>query len=219
MDYYEIEDFIFSELHESLLFYTIIISAVIGKIKESSKRSIITAWLVYFVGTFFHEVAHFITSLLTNGKPRWFSILPSKTVDEKTGRTSYVLGYVSSNNLRWYNVGLVSMAPIILVPVAFFVYENFTSYVEINIYTYVLYIFTMITLIFSAIPSSADFSLLNNPIKVVSKNGKSKNTLTILNYIPLIIIISCAYHFNIYQYIEFALDYSINELIFLSKGM
>lgn len=172
-----IEHYIFIAIQNNILYFSIIVAAIFGKLKESSKRNIITAWLMYFIGTFFHELTHLIASFLTNGKPRWFSILPSKNIDEKSGRVSYTLGYVLSKNIRWYNVFIISMAPLLLLPLSFYVYENFFSYVDENLYSYIVYVFIIISLLFSSVPSGIDFSNV----------FKSKTFL--LNLLPLIVII------------------------------
>ena len=125
----------------------------------------------------FHELTHLIASFLTNGKPRWFSIFPSKNIDEKSGNITYTLGYVTSKNIRWYNVFIISMAPLLLLPLSFYVYENFFLYMDENLYSYIAYIFIIISLLFSSVPSSIDFSHM----------FKSKTIL--LNLLPAIILV------------------------------
>ena len=145
---------------ENVLYYSIVLAAIIGKLKEKSKQGLFTAWIMYFTGTVFHELSHFILSILTFGKPTWFSVFPSKSVDSRTNRVSYTLGYVESSNMRWYNVFFISMAPLLLLPLSFLVYSNFFIYFEQNLLNIFLYIFLIISLLFSSIPSNIDFENL-----------------------------------------------------------
>jgi len=179
LDYTTLETVAFELIKEHLIFFLIVFSAIIGKIKESSKQNIYTAWIVYFFGTFFHEISHFIFSFISYGKPTWISLLPSINKDDKNNTIGYTLGYVSSKNIRWYNAFFISMAPLSLLPLSFYIYQNFFYYFEENIYTYLLYIFFIISLVFSSIPSKVDFLLLFS------------NKL--LNFIPLILIILVIY--------------------------
>jgi hypothetical protein len=171
-----LENIIYIVIQDNLLYFTILISAIFGKLKESSKRSIFSAWIVALLGVFFHEVAHLLVSLLTFGKPSKFSIFPSKSVNKQNGKISYTLGYVISCNIRWYNVFVVSMAPLLLLPLSFFIYKFFFIYIDENLYSYILYIFIIISLLFSSIPSNTDFANV----------FKSRNI--ILNLVPPIMI-------------------------------
>lgn len=78
-----LENTIFNLIQDNLLYFTIIISAIIGKLKESAKTNIFTIRIMYFIGTLFHELAHLIVSIITYGKPTWFSILPSNYISSK----------------------------------------------------------------------------------------------------------------------------------------
>ena len=140
-------------LEDNYTFVAIVVAAIIGKMKEGSKSSIWKAWIVFFVGTFFHELAHFIVSLITFGKPSSFNVFPSK--DKETNMIT--LGYVTSRNMRWYNAFFISMAPLLLIPLSYYVYTTFFTYFEFNIYTMFIQIFLIVTLLFSSIPSGTDF--------------------------------------------------------------
>lgn len=179
------------EFKEHLPYYLIVISAIIGKVKESSKQSMFTVWIAYLFGTFFHEVAHFMLSLITFGKPTWFSILPSKSVDA-TGKIGYTLGYVKSENVRWFNVFFIAMAPFCLIPLSFYVYQYFFLVFNESIYTYILYVFIIVSLLFSSIPSSVDFSILfrNTKVYITNQSGNTyrKETWMIYNLVPPVVI-------------------------------
>jgi len=120
---------------------------------QQSKQSIYSIWIVFLVGTFFHELAHFIVSLLTFGFPYKFSIIPHK--DEESG--GYVVGHVKSFNHAWYNVFLISMAPLLLLPFSFFIYKSFFDWFDTTIINFFIWIFIIVSLVFSSLPSSIDF--------------------------------------------------------------
>ena len=140
----------------NLPYFAILLSILFVKFQEYSKRNIFTTWIVFLIGTIFHELAHFFVSLITFGKPTWFSILPSKSVDA-AGNIGYTLGYVKSENVRWFNVFFISMAPLLLLPLSFFVYQYFFTYFQPNLPNFILYIFLLVSLIVSSIPSKIDF--------------------------------------------------------------
>ncbi len=172
---------LFILIENNLLYFTIIFAAIIGKIKESSKQNILTVWLIYFIGTFAHELMHLVVSLFTYGKPSWFSVVPSKTINNNGQVIGYTLGYVKSKNIRWYNVALISLAPLLLIPLSYLIYTDFFNYIDRNLYSYILYIFTIVSLLFSSIPSSVDFKNIFNGYKII------------LNLVPLSIIFILLY--------------------------
>lgn len=78
------------------LYFSIIIAALIERLKETSKCNIVSVWAVFLLGTFFHELAHFLVSLFTFGQPVSFNILPKRSKDNNT----IILGSVKSQNTR-----------------------------------------------------------------------------------------------------------------------
>jgi hypothetical protein len=178
------QDEVFDFISGNILFFSIAFAAVVGKIKESSKQNQFTMWIVYFMGTFFHELAHFLISFVTYGKPYWFSVIPHSEINEETGQKMITLGHVKSLNVKWWNVFFISMAPFLLFPFAYFIYIYFYNYAEMNIWFLMLYIFFIISLLFSAIPSSVDFS-----------NVFNKNFLSNL-IIPILLITICCFFKN-----------------------
>lgn len=180
----------FIESYQSYFF--IIFASMIGKITEYSKRNILSAWTIYFIGTFFHELAHFIVSALTYGKPYTFMVFPKTVRDNKKKIVSYVLGSVSSKNVRWYNVALISLAPLVLFFLSFWVYNNFFFYVDKSATAYMAYVFLVVTLAFNAIPSNIDFLNIFTNITYDKKTDiyiKKFKIIKILNLIPIALLI------------------------------
>ena len=79
-------------------------------------RSILFLAVLGLPGTLAHELCHFSVGLLTNARPSWISIMPSRSADG-----GYRLGYVSFTNLRWYNGALTGLAPLLLFLFAFLI--------------------------------------------------------------------------------------------------
>lgn len=104
----------------------------------------------HFIGTFIHEVLHFLVSLLLYGKPSKFSILPKK---EDGG---LILGSVAHSNLSWYNRLPIGLAPLLVWIPLFFVDMYYFSYFERNIYSMLGYSFLICVLIINSFPSSED---------------------------------------------------------------
>jgi len=117
-------------------------------------------WFFYVIGTFWHELAHFIVAWITRGNPCWISIIPKKEDDG-----SWTLGYVAFSNGTWYNQTIIALAPLLLFPFAFFVEANFFRLFEVNYWTILLYYFTLINIITSAIPSYQDLRLALEGLK------------------------------------------------------
>jgi hypothetical protein len=162
-----IEDTVFNFFNANILYFAIMFAAIIGKIKESAKKNIYTVWIIYLVGTFFHELSHYLSSLFLNGRPNWFSIFPSKSM-QADGTVNITLGYVNNQNLRWYNVFFIALAPLSLIPTSYWVYFNFFNFFDKNIFSFLIYIFLIVSLIFSSIPSSTDLKLVFNKYLVVN---------------------------------------------------
>jgi len=143
------EDFLIKS--EYLIFLIIFLTLLVSRVKLMAHSTMLGAWIVNFFGTFFHELAHLVASIFLNGKPTKVSLFPKKT------EAGYTLGYVESSNITWYNALPISLAPLSLLILAFYVNINFFYYFEENIITYVLYIYIQISLIDSSLPSSQDY--------------------------------------------------------------
>ena len=146
------EKFIIEQVNNNI-YLLIFLVMIIERIRVKSFKNIYTAYIYYFMGIFLHELSHFIVSLLTNGKPKCFSIIPQKI------ENSYIFGSVYSSNFKWYNRFLISLAPLLLLVILYYMDQYFFFYFEDNIYNQLLYILLVIVLIDSSIPSSADFEI------------------------------------------------------------
>ncbi len=102
-------------------------------------------------GTFMHELMHLLASFMTFGKPKSFSIIPEKTKDGVT------LGSVSSANVTWYNAIIISLAPLALYYLAYYIMKNIPSNLAPMYYYATIYF--VANLLFAGTPSSTDWKL------------------------------------------------------------
>jgi hypothetical protein len=117
--------------------------------------------IITIFGTFCHELMHYIVALFLNGQPLNINFYPRKK--EKF----YELGSVTCNNLTWYNAFFISFAPLILLFIVFFIYNNYVFNSTINN----LIILAIISgiLIEGSIPSIVDIkqSLKSIPFMII----------------------------------------------------
>lgn len=143
-------------LIQNNVYIFIFVVILIERLKRNASASLIGTWLVNISGTILHELTHFVVALFLNGKPRSFSILPSSNKGSN-GKTYYTLGSVQIANPTWYNRFFIGMSPLMLLIALYFFDMYFYEYFENNLYTKFIYIFLVIVLIDSSIPSSVDF--------------------------------------------------------------
>ena len=108
--------------------------------------------LITLPGTFFHELSHLIVSLLTNGKPISFTIIP------KIRNGYIILGEVKSANIRWYNAFFIGIAPLLLIIQSFYIYYMIVTN-NYNYLTNIILIFLSANLLYSSIPSKQDLKV------------------------------------------------------------
>ncbi len=158
--YNEVFDFI----KKNQILFTVFITILILKMKEISKVNIYLSGIVYFLGTFFHELAHYIIALITTFRlPGRISLFPKYEI--VNGRRVIALGYVEVKNssLNILNAFPTGMAPLLLLYLAYIVSKYFFIYYgiwfEVGIIAYILQSFLMATLIINSVPSRADLIL------------------------------------------------------------
>ncbi|WP_418181383.1 hypothetical protein ACNSOL_11830 (plasmid) [Aliarcobacter lanthieri] len=149
---------------DNQIFFTVFITIVILKFKDVSKRNGYVAGVIHIIGTFFHELSHYIVAIITAFHiPRKFSIFPR--VYKNNRENNIELGHVEleARYLNVFNAFLIGMAPLLLLYLAYLVSIYFFVYYErffdIGILSYVIYLFLIVTLIVNSIPSKADLKL------------------------------------------------------------
>ena len=155
---------VFNFIKNNQILFTVFITILILKMKEISKVNIYLSGIVYFLGTFFHEMAHYIMALITTFRlPGRISLFPKYEI--VNGRRVIALGYVEVKNssLNILNAFPIGMAPLLLLYLAYIVSKYFFIYYgiwfEVGIIAYILQSFLMATLIINSVPSRADLIL------------------------------------------------------------
>ena len=101
-------------------------------------------------GTFAHEACHFLTGLVLRGGPGRFSLLPRR---EGQG---WVMGCVTFNHLRWWNCFFIAMAPLLLLPAAWFLVRWRLQGSPVFGWREALAVYLIANLIYAALPSWQD---------------------------------------------------------------
>ena len=155
---------VFNFIKNNQILFTVFITILILKMKEISKVNIYLSGIVYFLGTFFHELAHYIIAIITTFRlPGRISLFPKYEI--VNGRRVIALGYVEVKNssLNILNAFPTGMAPLLLLYLAYIVSKYFFIYYgiwfEVGIIAYILQSFLMATLIINSVPSRADLIL------------------------------------------------------------
>lgn len=146
--------------YKNKIFGFLLTTILIMKCKQLSLKNIYMASFVYLIGTFFHELTHFLFSwLFTLKKPSGFSIWPIKE------NGYFIFGSVKTKKeyLNFFNAFPIAFAPLCLFFMSLFVFDNFfifyTDFFEINSFSIVLYLFLVTTLLVNSIPSRADIRM------------------------------------------------------------
>ena len=100
-------------------FYLILLVIILVHLKNATYKSMFLCALINMPGTILHETMHFIVGLLLNAKPCNFTVLPRK------GDNGYVMGSVGFTNITFYNAIPSSMAPLLLLPIGFYLNRYF----------------------------------------------------------------------------------------------
>ncbi len=135
-------------------FYLILLVIVLVHLKNATYRSMIMSALINIPGTFLHELMHFVVGLFMNAHPKNFTVIPRR--GEGGG---YVMGSVGFTNITFYNAVPASMAPLLLLPIGFYINRYLLPMMEPTFTNYILYVLLQTIIIENAMPSSADFKV------------------------------------------------------------
>ncbi len=135
-------------------FYLILLVIVLMRFKYSTYRSMWLSALVNIPGTLLHEFMHYFIGMLLNAHPCNFTIFPRRGDDG-----NYVMGSVGFRNVTFYNAIPASMAPLLLLPIGFYLNRYFLPYMQATFVNYILYVLLQTIIIENAMPSKADFKV------------------------------------------------------------
>ena len=133
-------------------FYLILMVVILIRIKNATYNSMLLCALINIPGTVLHELMHFLVGLFLNAKPYNFSLFPKRA--EGGG---YVMGSVGFTNITKYNAVPAAMAPLLLLPIGFYINRYVLPMVEPTFVNFTLYILLQTIIIENSIPSTTDF--------------------------------------------------------------
>ncbi|MBF0455002.1 MAG: hypothetical protein HQL72_09355 [Magnetococcales bacterium] len=139
--------------HESRL-YLIALVLLIARLRTLSTTNRFLTGLFNLLGTFFHELAHYMVGLLLGAKPSGFSLWPKP---HREG--GVVLGSVTFANLRFYNTLPTALAPLLLFILAYLANIRLFSPQDESLFSYTLSLFIIVILLENAIPSTTDIKV------------------------------------------------------------
>ena len=134
-------------------FYLILLVIVLVHLKNATYKSMLLCALINLPGTILHETMHFIVGLLLNAKPCNFTLMPRRN------ENGYVMGSVGFTNITFYNAIPSSMAPLMLLPIGFYLNRYFLPTMTPTVTNYILYVLLQTIIIENAMPSAADFKV------------------------------------------------------------
>jgi hypothetical protein len=149
---------------ELYVFISIVIIIMLERFKQNSVQSDneFQVMVFYIYSVFFHELAHYVTSMILLGRPSGMTIVPQRneyTFNDGTKHVMWEFGSVNHNNANFINAFYIGLSPLFLIFLAYFIYSNFFYYFEptgLNIILLHLLVFVLVS---NSLPSSVDFKL------------------------------------------------------------
>ena len=133
-------------------FYLILMVIILVHLKNATYNSMLMSALINIPGTLLHELMHFVVGLIMNARPCNFSLIPRRS--EEGG---YVMGSVGFTNITFYNAVPAALAPLLLLPIGFYINRYILPMIEPSFINYTLYMLLQTIIIENAMPSAADF--------------------------------------------------------------
>jgi len=141
-----------------VIFLGILLVIFLNNLKHKiiSSKNYFFVFIMGFLTTLPHELAHFIVALILGAKPKGITLIPRKI--ETPAGTYWTFGSVKAytNNFSGFFVGI---APIINLFIGVFVAEYFFSYKEFTLENIIFFFFIEWILIENGIPSSTDLKI------------------------------------------------------------
>ena len=144
----------FSQMVFNNRFYLILLVVFLTRLKYATYRSMWASALINIPGTLLHELMHFFVGALFNARPCNFTILPRRNLEG-----DYVMGSVSFRNITFYNAVPAALAPLLLLPIGFYVNKYLLPIMAPTLSNYVLYVLLQTIIVENAIPSWTDFDV------------------------------------------------------------
>ncbi len=150
--------------HPPLLHFAgIVLAAALGAMQGRADRAG-PFWriLVRLPGTLLHEMAHLVMAFITGGRPAGFTVIPRRTVGVTAGgstRQVWVLGSVTITNPSIIAAFPSGFAPLLLLPLAWFLYDNWFIWFPPDLPHSLLMYPAVVICCGGSLPSSQDVSV------------------------------------------------------------
>lgn len=135
-------------------FFLILSVVLLMRAKYAGYRSMWMSALINIPGTLLHELMHFFVGAALNAQPVKLVILPKRN---EVG--DYVMGSVSFRNVTAYNAIPASLAPLLLLPIGFYLNRYLLPNLTPTFFNYIFYVLLQTIIIENSIPSRADFRI------------------------------------------------------------
>ena len=144
------------------LYYTLVdnrfflIVLVIGLIRltRATYRNLWLCALINIPGTLLHELLHLCVGGFMNARPCNFTIMP-----RRDAYGAYVMGSVGFRNVRFYNAIPSALAPLLLLPIGFYINRYVLPLIPMNLTNYILYVLGQTIIVQNSLPSQADWKI------------------------------------------------------------
>lgn len=121
--------------------------------RKSRRGGIFTILLWNLIGVSLHELAHLLVGILLFAKPSAFSLIPHRQKD------GVQLGSVSFRGLNEFNSLPVGLAPLGLIVIAFYLFQNWAIWFTPTLFSTLGVYFATFVLIYNALPSRQDLKI------------------------------------------------------------
>ena len=135
-------------------FYLILLVVLLMRMKYATYRSLWLSALVNIPWTILHELMHFLVGLALNARPCNFTVFPRRDM-----MGNYVMGSVGFRNVTFYNAVPAALAPLLLLPLGFYINRYVLPMMPATLLNYILYVLAQTIIIENAIPSRTDFKV------------------------------------------------------------
>ncbi len=125
--------------------------------KSARNSNIIVVCITQLPGVTLHELAHFLIGILFRADPTSFNLIPERRSD---GR--WTLGSVAFRRVTGFNAVPIAFAPLSLIPLAYFSYRYWFSWLPLTFTNTLLLYATLFLLIYNALPSRQDVRVACN---------------------------------------------------------
>ncbi len=132
---------------QAVLFTAVLVIALLDQLKHRFAAFALLA----FPSTLAHETMHFVVALILGGKPSTMQLWP------KRQGNNYALGQVVVRNSTRFNIGPIALAPLLLIPLAWYVLRYVPakpSWLQVLLWGAIIG-----SLLYGSLPSGADWRL------------------------------------------------------------